>query len=594
MMIRSIKYIFLGLGIFLTPLFVSTPSLPREQEKDYTISLVKTAHVKKEDIYEVDEKKVMAQEYTIQKRDYLWKIFRKKGLLRRNDTSELLSVLKKLNKSLRNLDLVHPGQKVLIPLKIVPIKGQRDNKGPFSEKVKTITPSSEINFERYTVRRGDSLIRIIKGRYNVPAGELNNKYLPIFRRMNPSIKDPDTIYPGQVVKLPIYSPEIVRGAIEMPTSKGLEDKGEGEREEVKEEVSPVANGLSEIFSEMGEEWIQSGEHFIPLKSGGQIDLMAKSFPLINLQNGKKIIVDLDNKLPDNMARLIMSSWVNYRVVHFEKGESLRSSLDKTLNMCGYPRIFKRGEPLELQGPITFRITADRIVELSDTRSDNRRDIVVINIKEANTPKTPQEIKDYLEGMGVNVIDYPPGNHGAFNGPGNSQVKTLRWGGDSRSLIETILDLSGRPFSTQVEIPVYQSRITDFKWIINADFFLNIKGRDAIIDITSLAPEIISFLKEHGFLVLSLAGERDPLDMVTKTLKFLDVQFDSSPHSFMTRSGDSPRNISLTLPGLVFAKPQGKGVLVTPQQIPEEIERFLSRMGYEILLLSSPDDLQNGS
>ena len=75
----------------------------------------------------------------------------------------------------------------------------------------------------------------------------------------------------------------------------------------------------------------------------------------------------------------------------------------------------------------------------------------------------------------------------------------------------------------------------------------IGGRDAIIDLTGLGPDILSMLQEHQFRVLSLAGEKDPAAAVSKTLSFLGVRFDSQRHSFSATSRGESRNILVTIP-----------------------------------------------
>jgi hypothetical protein len=556
----------------------------QEKERAYSISLVKTAEVE-EDIVEVDDQKVLTQEYIIQKGDYVWKILRKKGLLKQHNLSQVLSALKKLNRSFRNLDLVHPGEKIIIPLKIIPItggnKGGTAKEGPLPEKMKQETALKELDFENYTVRPGDGLIRVVKGRYKIPEKILYNKYLGLFKRLNPSIKDLNTISPGQVVRLPIYSPEIVRKPIKMATLPKQEAKEEDE--ETNQKVNPLAHGLGIIFSEMGEEWVQSGEHFIPLKSGGQIDLKAKSFPIINLQNGLRVIVDLNNKLPDKMASLIASTWGNYRVVHLTERDDLRASMDKILRVCAYPEIFKGGEPIELQGEISFRITADWIITLSETRWDDRLGTIVINLSDAHTTVTPRVIKDYLEGLGVNVVDFPPGDEDAFDEM--NKVELLEVGGDHSKLIKTVLDLTGQTYSTHVGIPVYQSQGSELNFTINADFFVNLDGRDAIIDLSGLSSETISFLEQHQFLVQSFAAATDPHVIVAETLELFDIEFNAGPHFFMATPREDSRNIRLTLPGIVFADSRGKPILATPLSLPEEIKAFLSHKGYKVLALS---------
>jgi len=555
-------------------------SQAQEAEKTYSISLTKTAGIEA-DIYEVDNKKVLTEEYTIKEGEWVWQILRQKGLLKQRNLSEILSVLQALNASLGSLDLVHPGEKIIIPLKIAPVAGTSViAASPPPVKV-SLADLKDVDLENYTVEPGDSLTRIIKGRYDIPKDYLYGEYLGMIKKLNPSIRDLNIIHPGQKIKLPVYSPEVVRKPIKMAMPQESEEK----KEYVKEDKtkSSVSDDLGVIFTEMGEEWVKTGEHFIPLKSGSQIDLKAVSFPILNLQNGLRVMVDLNNKLPDKMARLIESSWGNYRVLHLVEGDNLRSTLDKILEVCNYPKVSKMGEALELGGDIPIRITADWIVKLSEKQSHNRPGFVVINLNEGPVTNTPWMIKEYLNSLGVKVIDYPQGDDKRIEVVENAA--TLNGGGEPASLVRALLDLTGRSYSTEVEIPVYQRQKADFKLIIKADFFLKIKGRDAIIDLIGLAPEMISLLEDHEFSVLSMANEKDPLAMVSMTLEFLNIESQNGPHSFMVGNIDDSRNVKLTLPGVVFPDSRGNPVLATPLILPEEIAAFLSKRAYRILPLS---------
>lgn len=549
----------------------------QEQQETYSISLVKTPETEK-NIHKVGDKKVLTQTYSVQKGDWIAQVLRERGLLKQYKLYELLSVVKKLNASLENIDLIHPGEKIIIPIKIVPVAAHPERESLPPEK---IPPDAlkDINFENYTVKPGNSIIRIVNRRYDIPPRYLHSEYLDLIKKLNPSIKDLNMIYTGQTIRLPVYSPEVVRKPIETVTSPDTAIPPGPDQK-----PNPVAYDLAMIFLEMGEEWIQTGQHFIPLKSGGQIDLKATSFPIINLQSGQRIIVDLNNKLPDEMAKLIESSWGNYRIVHILENDDLRSALGKILRVCSYPKVFKKGEPLNLGGDIPLKITGDWIVTLPETGSHDRTTAVVINFIGAHTPDTPLIIKNYLSNLGIKIIDYPP-KKDAFPEP-MSKVETLGGGGDPSSLIETVLNLVGRPFSRHVEIPVYPGQKTGFKLLINADFFLKIKKKDAIIDLTGLDQKVIRFLKEHQFLVLSLADEKEPPAMVAGTLEFLGIQFHPGPHDFMAVARDNARNIKLTLHGIVFSDANRKAIFATSVPLPHEIAAFLSQRGYEILVLSS--------
>jgi hypothetical protein len=350
------------------------------------------------------------------------------------------------------------------------------------------------------------------------------------------------------------------------------------------EKRPTATyDLGKIFLEMGEGWIEKGTYSILLKPAGHLKLSADSYPIIKLQSGVRVIVDLKNKLPEETARLIDSLRGKYRLVRLMKGDNLGASLEKVLKVCNYPKIYKKGEPFELKGDISLRVTGDWIVTPGKRRSDPLIKAIVVSLRDTKTPAIPHTIKAFLKNRGVKVVDFPSRDLRASKGI--DKVRTLPGGEDSLSLVKTVLDLTGQKFSSQAEIPVYEGHKGGAKTVIKADFLLSVNGKDAIIDLSGLAKEKVSFLLEHQFQLLSLAAETDPLVMISKVLDFLGANFEPSPHSFWALPGDNSRNVGLTLPGVVFSDSKGKAILATPLTLPEGIKSFLSKKGYRILSLT---------
>lgn len=575
---QIIKSIFFLLAVSLLLALPIPLSLAQEkgEEETYSISLVQTAEVDKE-IVEVEDKKVLTETVTIEKGDWVWQLFRERGLLEKRNLTELLSMLKTLNKDLTNLDLIHPSQKIVIPLLITPIGAEFK----LAKKV-TETPISpeelkDIKLENYTIRRGDTLVKVIRSRYEITDEKLYHEYLELVRGLNPSIMDLDNVHPGQVVRLPIWTPQVVRAPIQPKASLKPENVAQKAR------LTALSYQLGQILTQMGEEWVQTGDHFIPLQSGGHINLKADSFPVINLFNGYKVIVDLYNEMPEKMATLIESSWENYRIVHLTKEDDLRTAFDKILPACHYAEIYKMGEPIELRGDIPLEITGDWIIKPADAPEGEKEKVIMITLVEDHTPKTPRAIRDFLRTRGVKVIDYPPGDDAVSPAVGKSEV--LRAGNDVTSLIETVLNLTGQPFSQGVELPIYKSGKTDFNLVMRADFLLKAHGKDCIIDLTGLEPDIVALLREHDFSVLVLAGEKNPSTVVSKTLDLLGVRFDSNRHDFMAAERAQDKNVKLTIPGIIFQANSGQNILATPLEIPDDLALFLSQRGYNILSLN---------
>jgi nucleoid-associated protein YgaU len=593
-------FIFLSLlGFFLALCPWGTSLAQEKDEETYSISLTQTAEpeseteqeirvVEKKESFSLEGKKVVTETYTVKKGDHLWQLLRERGLLEKKNLPELLAALKKLNSSFSNLDLMYPGDKIVIPLTITPVKGLPVVAQKGEETVVSLEQLKDLKLENYTVQQGDSLIKVVKGRYSLSDEQVNEAYLQILGRLNPDIQNLDRIYPGQVVRLPMYTPQLVRMPIKrekpprpVETAQAPAATPSPPADQPKE--PPVlSRQLTEFFTLLGEEWINTGEHFIPLKAGGQINLKAEAFPILSLGNGQRVIVDLHRELPEKMAQVIAANWDNYRVVHLKGDEDLRAALNKILAACEYYKIYKQGEPLELQGDITLQVSADWIIQTSEDRSRT----LLINLADKSGSRIPPELRNFLTNFGVKSIDYPPDQQNAPEPAGRAVRSDVLFAGkDKAAVIESVLNLTGQTFTRDVEMPVIQGQKSGVSLMIKADFFLYVDGKDSIIDFTGIGPDIVPLLKEYKVSVLSLASEEDPARIVSRTLDFIGVKFDSKPHPFTTAGKEESKNFRLTIPGIVFRDNHGQNVFASHLRLPDDIAGFLSRRGYKVLSLA---------
>jgi nucleoid-associated protein YgaU len=75
------------------------------------------------------------------------------------------------------------------------VLGNTEGIATVDDNITVITPKVESKF--YTVEKGDSLSKIAKAMYGDAM-----KYPVIFEANKPMLKDPDLIYPGQVLRIP--------------------------------------------------------------------------------------------------------------------------------------------------------------------------------------------------------------------------------------------------------------------------------------------------------------------------------------------------------------------------------------------------------
>jgi hypothetical protein len=343
----------------------------------------------------------------------------------------------------------------------------------------------------------------------------------------------------------------------------------------------VAEGLGEILPKMGEKWIHSGEHFIPMKSGGHINLKADTYPIVKLHGGMTLIVDLHNSLPSRMGRVIESSWGSYRIVHLSPVDDLKSAFSKILKAFHYPKVFKKGEPLKLSGAIPVTLTGDWIAIPPRNHSEKQYGFIVINLLSDPNQAAPQSIKAYLKQRSVLLVEYPSDK--TPDKPLNEKAPEAAL--DAASLVEMLLTLTGHPHDARVKIPAFESQNDDFKLTVTADFYLTAHGKERVIDLSGLDSEIVALLKERGISVLSLSKEKNPLTIASKTLKSLGWQHTMGPHTLSTAS-HGKNNIKLTLSGVIFVTEGGGSVFMTPLDLPPEVALFLYEKGFRVVTLSS--------
>src|SRR6266498_4401940 len=75
--------------------------------------------------------------------------------------------------------------------------------------------SQDLQYKEYIVQKGDTL-------WSISGRELNNSFLwPKIWKENPEIKNPDSIYPGQRIRIPIY---LIRKEVVIPQAPVIVEK----------------------------------------------------------------------------------------------------------------------------------------------------------------------------------------------------------------------------------------------------------------------------------------------------------------------------------------------------------------------------------
>ncbi len=304
--------------------------------------------IKRYKIYKYKKDEILCEPYKVSKNDWLYKIFRKKGEISERDFPLFIDIFKAFNPGISDIDAIHPGQEILIPLKKI-------HKNDFKEISPGVIDVPMIEFTsipkelkpfiiKHKVKKGESLYRILDPVFLEKNGKINPKAIQILKLCNPGIKDLNTIYAGSFINIPsadlYYQPWFKKTSFPFrkpeitkinPQKKKTykKDKNKIKTDKKGKTTNNIANNiknktnnkltfkqaLKRYASVVGGELVQDGNFYFPRKNRPDIVLNLKSYPVIELPNGGKILIAHKRK-KNNMKlfREIRHFWKNLKII----------------------------------------------------------------------------------------------------------------------------------------------------------------------------------------------------------------------------------------------------------------------------------------
>ena len=386
--------------------------------------------------------------YTVKTNDTLYKILASTLGAKPEEMPYLYHQFKLLNPGIKNLNIIQPDVKVVLP------KYVRNKSSSKSLEMQ------EVGKDYYTIKQGEHIIRILKRVYKLSDEDIEKEYLKAISELNPEIKNLNLVMPGQRVKIPKQLSEKVSGGekpaptlkqqpvpipVQVPekASPVLPEPADTKKlsiasqPEAVSNVSPpeakilqqnsaplpslpvkslaetkpnpipdnkakaarlIKNSLIPTFKQMGATSREDGKYYMPV-SGGNIAINTQEIPVLELDTGKKIILDFNGKISPKVKGLIEKTFPDCRIIS-EPGSDLEAVMDKVLNVSGYFSINKDGDPIIVGSEEKVKLSGRWIVYKDFTRSN----VYLINILNDSQEQTPKTIMEYAARFGLDIID----------------------------------------------------------------------------------------------------------------------------------------------------------------------------------------------
>lgn len=194
---------------------------------------------------------VLCDYYVVKKDDYVTKLFKQRGEIAYRDFPKFLEIFKRLNPAVKDVDLIYPNQRILVPLRLIePNTLEGQSSGTVTIPLITITNiprALQQNSMNYVVQQGDTVSALIAKKFGRYSTRPYKEAVKIFKYLNPQIKDLNLIHVGQTINIPVpavrdesWYPEIFDDEGELIVRKEeVADVPEAEVVEVIEEAPAV-------------------------------------------------------------------------------------------------------------------------------------------------------------------------------------------------------------------------------------------------------------------------------------------------------------------------------------------------------------------
>jgi len=302
-------FIFVGLFLFVSSVY---PFSAHSKAKS-----VKTSY-KRYSILKYKNEDILCEPYIVQKGDWLYKIFQKKGELSKKNFPLFLLLFQQINPKINNIDVIKPGSRILIPLKKT---GTQDFEQitPGNIDVPVIEFSGQLDkldlapyIKIHKIKKGETVSRLLDKDFLTTGGGISKEGLKALQLINPNIKNIHIIYEGADIYLPDPSIKSQPWFKRLISGESKKYKNTKIQKRFKMETRKMM-ALKRYTSLIEGTLLNSGKMYFPEKNNSTGVLDLSSNPIIDAKDGSKILILSGDNVSDALVKNIQVHWKDLKI-----------------------------------------------------------------------------------------------------------------------------------------------------------------------------------------------------------------------------------------------------------------------------------------
>ncbi len=545
---------------------------------------------------------ILCEPYVVQKNDWVLKIFRQKGEIAHKDFRDFLGIFKRLNPHIRDIDMIRPGQGIDIPLRKLEhgaLPGQAS--GVVTIPFVTLTKVKEVikeHSQRYQVRRGDTVSRLIARKYGKYGSESYKEGVELFKAANPQIENIDLIYAGQKVYLPEPS---IR---EQTWYANLYDQQGQLKESLGRQATPAPSPakppeptplgpktppapapqppkapkapLAEAAAMVGGKLRAKGTYYLPRVQGEDFELNLFQHPMLDLAPGDRMVFTSKQKIMNMETAVFESTWPEIKTISIDDQASVEDILSAVFEALDDDKTEATELVFEGQG-VHVAVRAKWV------RSDaDGRQLCITPISGIDQ-QTPESIRRFVEQNGIVIKEVLPGGAPPAMDRNTAQRHAVKNILDlaptsQKDFVQNIARTLGFSYAPGISInfPYAGIQVQAYADLISAG-----SDREVFVDFGNLYGEALDAISKTGLNVIQITADDSYDTIAQKLLSALGMAYEQNP-SFLAAKRSPEFNTTLTVMGLLFTKADNQRTLLSSASFHPAVTDLLSKQGIGIV------------
>jgi len=543
------------LTLTLLALMIPSSQAFAAQEDTAKLTFTKTAIAKKP-----------LHTYTVQKGDVLSAVVRRIPGMTEKQIPLYYQMIKELNPEIDNLNKLREGQELILPGK--PLAGAPEKTASPPEGKGPQTVSAEGSRE-YQIKKGDTLIRIVHRELGIPSR--TQQTMIAIKSLNPSLKDANRIYVGQIIRLPAGQTVVKIAADQPKPAKETPAKADVKIEQpVKilaappdvipssEERKPEAQETKEakdalilppvqrlavikhIISQMNGSMMTGGNYYLPVSKTEQLTIDCSIIPVVEL-DGQTIFLDQQNSSNAQLKQLINDRWNNHHLIRIDARDDMIVVLKKILQNTKTYEISKSQKPLTAGSQPPLEIMVDWVITRKDGKSAG--DAPIQGIRFAYDPGSllPRAVVNYARkhSLLITEISQDKGLVGKpdelYSLPPMKILPSAKAGELTLSLLSYLKITAEK----DADIKVFNIDKDGFNLSIKADAIVEHDGKKHLIFSRTLPPQFINILQKSGNELIFVSDQDAPAKTIETLLRAFNFVTASGYFSFSGLDKNQP-------------------------------------------------------